>query len=109
MERTDPAAAGRRVVRTSGGQRGFVTRRIAGETLVIPVAGRVGDLDAIYTLNEVASRIWELLEQPIAVARIVELLEGEYDAPSDQVARDVREFLDLLDARGLIQDAGSEI
>ena len=32
-----------------------VSRVIAGETLIVPVRGGVGDLASIYSLNEVAS------------------------------------------------------
>ena len=33
----------------------IVTRNIAGETIIVPVKGRVGDMDSIYTLNEVGT------------------------------------------------------
>ena len=48
------------VVQYTDDTRSFVTRQIAGETLIMPVAGRVADLESIYVLNEVASRIWQL-------------------------------------------------
>jgi len=35
----------------------LVTRNIGGETIIVPVEGHVGDLDSIYTLNEVGSTI----------------------------------------------------
>ena len=40
---------------------GLVTRSIAGETIIVPICGRLGDLDSIFTLNEVGSHIWRLL------------------------------------------------
>ena len=82
---------------------GFVTRRIAGETIVVPVSGHVGDLDSIYTFNEVASRIWSLLERPVSVETIAALIAEEYEAPAGQIASDVRELLETLHGRGLIQ------
>ena len=39
-----------------------VTREIAGETIIVPIKGRVGDLDSIYTLNEVGTLIWQLID-----------------------------------------------
>ena len=36
-----------------------VARMIGGETLIVPVRGNVGDLASIYSLNEIASVVWE--------------------------------------------------
>jgi len=94
-----------RWVRAGGPDREFVTRQIAGETLIIPVAGQVGDLDAIYTLNEVASTIWETIEGPTTVHQIVDTLTREYDVTPDQAQADVLELLDVLAAKGLIRPA----
>ena len=97
--------SGDRWVKADGRDGGFVTRQIAGETLVIPVAGQVGDLDAIYTLNEVASTIWQTIEGPTAVSQIVDTLTQEYDVTPLQAQADVLELLDVLAATGLIRPA----
>ncbi len=36
-----------------------VSRRVAGETLIVPVRGKVGDLASIYSFNGTGSLIWE--------------------------------------------------
>ena len=92
-------------MKAGGRDREFVTRQIAGETLIIPVAGQVGDLDAIYTLNEVASTIWETIEGPTSVNQIVDTLTREYDVTPDEAQADVLELLDVLAAKGLIRSA----
>ena len=97
--------SGRSWMKAGGRDREFVTRQIAGETLIIPVAGQVGDLDAIYTLNEVASKIWETIEGPTAVSQIVATLTREYDVTPDAAQADVLELLDVLAAKGLIRPA----
>jgi Coenzyme PQQ synthesis protein D (PqqD) len=91
------------IVQYTDDTRSFVTRQIAGETLIMPVAGRVTDLESIYVLNEVASRIWQLVASPATVDRIVETIAGEFDVTADRAAADVAEFLGTLDARGLIR------
>jgi hypothetical protein len=91
------------VVQQSTGQTGVVTRRIARETIVIPVSSRVGDLDAIYTFNEVASRIWLLLEQPLPIKTIAAVLSDEYEAPPEQVLADVLELLASLRDKRLVR------
>lgn len=91
------------VVQQTTGDPDFVTRRIAGETIVVPVSSRVGDLDAIYTFNEVGSRVWSLLERPTSIETIVALLCEEYDAPPERIRTDVLELLDMLLEKGLIR------
>jgi coenzyme PQQ synthesis protein D (PqqD) len=96
----------RQVSRERHGNREFVTRRIADETIIVPVVGGVGDLDAIFTLNDVGSHIWRLIEHPTTVHAIVEEIGREFDVPSDRVEHDVAEFLDKLAEAGLIRPLG---
>jgi Coenzyme PQQ synthesis protein D (PqqD) len=86
------------LVRTSN----CVTRAIAGETLIIPIARATADLESIFTLNAVGSRIWELLECPVAPLRLVTTIVREFEVLPADAARDVSEFLDSLRAAGLI-------
>jgi coenzyme PQQ synthesis protein D (PqqD) len=83
-----------------------VTRVIAGETLIVPIAGGVADLEAIYTLNDVGSRIWSLLEQPMTLRRIADRIQAEFEVSSDVAARDVAEFVETLRGAGLVRAAG---
>lgn len=93
----------RQVAREHNGQREFVTRRIADETIIVPVVGGVGDLDAIFTLNEVGSHIWHLLDAPATVQAIVESVAASFDVLPGDAERDVVEFLDKLASAGLIR------
>jgi hypothetical protein len=93
------------VVQHANDRRSFVTRHIAGETLIVPVAGHVMDLESIYVLNPVASRIWELLQSPTTPDRIADIVANEFEVSPQRAAEDVVEFLDALGARGLIQHA----
>src|ERR1700730_1876929 len=91
------------VVQHADGHRSFVTRQIAGDTLIVPVTGHVMDLASIYVLNPVGSRGWELLRAPTTVDRLAAIPAGEVAVSPRAAADDVVEFLDSLDARGLIQ------
>lgn len=107
MRSVDAKVEGARVMRAQGDERRFVTRQIAGETLIIPIASQVGDLDAIYTLNEVGSRIWALLEDLTPVTRIAETVAAEYDVAPDEATKDVVEFIASLEAKGLTRSGGT--
>lgn len=80
----------------------LVTRSITGETIIVPVQGHVGDMDGIYTLNGVATTIWELIDGKISVGQIVDAVRNEYDVPPEDAERDVIELIGSLEAAGLI-------
>ena len=86
----------------------FVTRSIAGETLVVPVRGQVGDLDAIYRLNDVAAFIWEQFDDRKSATEIVEAVQGEFDVAREQAEGEVSEFIDALKAAGMIEPSEAE-
>ena len=92
------------IVQRSDERRSFVTREIGGETLIVPVTGHVMDLESIYVLNPVASRIWQLLAAPTTAERIAGTLSAEFAVSDGDAAADVAEFVDALRTRGLIQE-----
>jgi len=102
-------AAEKRVTRNGNGDRHFVMRRIGPETIIVPVARRVADLESVYTLNEVGTRIWELLDSPQTATEIAKRLAADYEAPEGELAADVAEFLDVLEASGLARDASDSV
>ena len=81
----------------------FVTRCIEGETIIVPVKGNVGDLDSIYTLNEVGTLVWELIDGQNRVSQIVEAICSEYDITPEEAEKDVIELVASLNSAGLIR------
>jgi hypothetical protein len=47
----------------------LVTRDVAGETIVVPIKNKVGDLNSIFTLNEIGTVIWGLIDGKRRVER----------------------------------------
>lgn len=85
-----------------------VSRVIAGETLIVPVRGGVGDLASIYSLNPVASSIWNAIAQPCTEERIVECIAQEFDGDAPQVQQDVQSFLAEMQSAGLVEAVGAQ-
>lgn len=81
----------------------FVTRSIAGETLVVPVRGQVGDLNAIYSMNDVGAFIWEQVDGRKDMTQIVEAVCGEFEVTREQAAIETAEFIAALEAAGIIE------
>jgi len=71
----------------------FVFREIAGETILVPVYGHVADMESIYTLNGVGARVWALIDGTRTIAEIQEKILEEYDAPEEEIASDLQEFI----------------
>lgn len=83
-----------------------VSRVIAGETLIIPVRKGVGDLASIYSLNEVASFIWQMIEHPRAKDEIVQYTDENFAGHRDEIERDVEAFLGEMHSVGLVSAVG---
>ncbi len=86
--------------------RNLVTRSIAGETIIVPDRSGVSDLEYVYTLNEVGSRIWALLDEGTPVSRIVGTICAEYDVTPEQASQDIAEVLRSLEEAALIHPVG---
>jgi hypothetical protein len=80
-----------------------VSRVVAGETLIVPVRARVGDLASIYSFNGTGSLIWKLLESPKTVAELASAVAREYEVEPAQAERDVVAFLNEMKGVYLVE------
>src|SRR5437762_8208759 len=83
----------------------IVMRRVGREALLVPVRNRVGDLDSIFTLNETAILVWEVLDGGASLDAIVDRVCDEYDVARDQAAADIAEIVRALSEAGLLEIA----
>ncbi len=74
---------------------------LAEETVLLSV-----DLGKYFSLSATSRAIWDSLSQAIRVSDLCANLAVTYDAPLDQITKDTLEFLDYLQARGLVQVVG---
>jgi len=89
---------------TTFGKRGeFVAREIAGETIIVPIRGQVGDLESIYNLNEVGSLIWGLIDGQTPTERIVDAVCEAFEVTPEIARKDTLELLGGLAKAGLIE------
>jgi hypothetical protein len=80
-----------------------VTRKIEGETIIIPLVADVGNPDEeLYTLNESGKLIWEHLNGQKTLAVISEELAQQHDAPLASVQEDVLGFVSELADRKIV-------
>jgi hypothetical protein len=86
----------------------FVTRETTGEAVIVPIRGQIGDLDAIYTFNEVGTFIWNLLDHSMTVSDIVQAVCESFDVTRDQSEADSLEFLRTLQGWGIVKLGGEK-
>jgi hypothetical protein len=70
-----------------------VFRRIADEGLLVPIRRTSNDVDCFYTLNETASRIWDLIDGRRSLEHIVTVVVEEFNVSPDDCRKDVLELI----------------
>lgn len=75
-----------------------VSSDLAGEAVILSLGS-----GKYYGVDGVATRVWELVREPIRVADIRDVLVRDYEVEPERCERDVLEFLSELAAHGLIE------
>lgn len=57
-----------------------------------------------YNLGEVGGEIWSALSAPVAVSRIVEIIQENFEVPAELARQDVFEFLQSLLSEDLVEN-----
>jgi len=84
----------------------LVCREIGGETVVVPVAGKLADLDKVYCMEPVARFIFDLIDGEKALSAIRAAVLAEYEVTPEEAERDLLEFVGQLREAGLIEEVG---
>ena len=75
----------------------IVSRKIADEFILVPIRQKAGDVESIYTLNDVAARIWELVDGEKRVKEIRDMIVEEFEVSREEAEADLLEFLQQLE------------
>jgi hypothetical protein len=81
----------------------LLTRQIAGETIIVPIRGKLADMQNIFAINVVAEFIWERMDGRKTMDQIVGDVSAQFEVDEKQARSDVMEFLAELDKAGLIE------
>ena len=82
----------------------IVTREIAQETILVPIKGKLADMQKIFMLNPVAKCIWQHLDGKRNLAEIRDRIILDFDINNKQVNRDIKEFVAQLVQAGLVEE-----
>jgi len=80
-----------------------VVRNVGDDVIVVPITHNVGDLDSVYTFNEVAARVWSLLDGARTAAAVVDAICSEFDVSHEVAERDLSELFTELEAARLME------
>lgn len=80
-----------------------VARVVAGETLIVPVRAKVGDLASIYSFNGTGTLIWKMLESPRTLSELAMAVADEYAVDRAQAELDVTGFVNEMKSVGLVE------
>jgi hypothetical protein len=84
--------------------RDVVSRKIAGELFLVPVKGKMADMENIFTLTAVAEYIWDRLDGQKSLNEILNNVVDRFDVEHEQAESDIREFIMELIGAGLITE-----
>ncbi len=86
-------------------QRGeTVIREIAGEMLLVPVRGKLAQLQKIFVLDRVAAYIWRQLDGDRDLEAIHRGLVDTFEVAGPEAEADLFEYLGELEAAGLVAE-----
>ncbi len=82
----------------------FMTRSIAGETILIPVGGSALGVQGILTLSESGCLLWSRLQTGATVEELADCLTAEYEIDRPTAQADVSTFLNKLRSYHMLQE-----
>lgn len=85
-------------------QESVVSRRVAGELILIPIRKSAADVGSVYTLSETAGRIWELMDGLRTVAEIRDAIIDEFEVSLDEAEEDLVLLLKQLETVRAIKE-----
>lgn len=78
-----------------------IAREVAGEMVLLDLASGL-----YFGLDPVGTRVWDKLsDAPSTLAEVCDVIEAEYDAPRDQIERDVIALAEQFTQKNLISAA----
>jgi hypothetical protein len=81
----------------------IVSRQIAGELFIVPIRGKLADMQRIFTLNQVAEYIWQALDGQQSLDDIRKGIMSVFEVEEEQAGPDIVDFIEELLKADLIR------
>ncbi len=80
----------------------YVIRKIAGETVAVPVDSNNLDANILVMLNETGAILWNFLYKGAEESEIVSSFCDEYEIDEATVKKDLYEFVAYIKSKGIL-------
>ena len=74
-----------------------LTQEVGGETVILDLKS-----ESYFGLDEVGTRIWQLLQENEDIQTITATMLNEYDVKEEQLEKDIQNLLTQLDKAGIV-------
>ncbi len=85
-------------------QEDIVSRNISGETILVPVRGKLADMQRIFAIDPTAEYIWRQIDGENTLSMICGKMVNIFDADQAQVREDMLRFINELENNTLISE-----
>ena len=84
---------------------GFLLKKIAGSTVVVPVGDTLVNLQLMLSLNESGAFLWQQLQKDCTKDDLLAAMQAEYDVDAATAAADIDAFLNTLKENNILDEA----
>ncbi len=78
-----------------------ITGRVKDELVMMDIGS-----ESYFGLDAVATRIWDLLEEPKSAVDLCSILTEEYEVTAEECLKDVSELLEEMERMGIVVSDG---
>jgi hypothetical protein len=82
----------------------IVSRRIADEVILVPIRQKLGEVNCIYTLNEAAAHIWQLIDGKRSLKSLRDSMVEAFQVQESKAQEDLIILIEQLKEVGAIQE-----
>ena len=75
----------------------YAVRDVGNEKILVPIKNNIADMTEIFTLNEVASFIWDHINKTNTEKDIISAITDEFDIDNETAKKDLAEFLNKFE------------
>ena len=80
-----------------------IVRDVAGEVFLVPIRGRLADVDELFVLNPVGLWLWGRLDGTCSLEELGDDMLAHFAASPEEARADVRAFVAELAEAGLLE------
>ena len=83
---------------------GFLLKKIAGSTVVVPVGDTLVNLQLMLSLNESGAFLWQQLQKDCTKDDLLAAMQAEYAVDAATAAADIDAFLNTLKENHILDE-----